>query len=143
MRITFRETLRGTWTETRAAGRTGRFDFTCEVETGELVAFLRTRGARLTGTVTLEGVADAVPLDGTLRIDPILGRELVYDFTFRAAGSLFRFLGRKDVRLRDPVRTMTRMKGQISRDGLTIGDVDSRFDWRELPRFLASFRLRA
>jgi hypothetical protein len=143
MRLVFGETMHGTWSESRAAGRQGRFDFTCEVETDDVATFLRTRGARITGTVTMEGVTDGAPLDGTMRIDPVPGREIVYDFTFRADGSRFRFLGRKDLRLRDLAWTLTTMKGQLPRDGVTVGDAVSRFRLHELPAFLGSFRLRA
>lgn len=141
MKFHFDENMYGTYREVRAEGASGRFDFTCRVEADGIRRFLRDRMTRLTGTANLEGVGRDLPIEGTLRIDPVFGRELVYDFTFRAGGSLYRFLGKKSVRFTNPVGSMTRMTGTIEKDGVSFADVTSRFDLAELPRFLLSFRL--
>lgn len=140
MKFRFEENMYGHYREVKTTGGSGAFDFSCRVE-ADLFQFLQDRNTRLTGTVSMEGIAQEVPLEGTLRIDPLFGRELVYDFTFSKGRARYRFLGRKSVRLLDPVSSMTTLSGKIERDGVTLGDVDSRFNLLEFPGFLLSFRL--
>ncbi len=140
MRFWFRENMYGHFREVKPTGRCGRFDFSCRAEAC-VAAFLKDRTTRLTGRVTMEGVVTDSPFEGTLRIDPLLGRELVYDFTFRDAGGLLRFLGRKSVRFLDPISSMTTLVGRVEKDGILLADVDSRFNLLELPSFLLSWRL--
>ena len=140
MHFHFDQTMYGTFREIKAGGRSGRFDFTCRA-VGDAETFPRDRLARLGGTAALEGVADAAPMEGTLKIDPIFGRELVYDFAFRVGGELFRFLGRKTIDFTRPVSSMTTLVGRIDRDGVAWADVDSRFRLPDLLGLLASFRV--
>lgn len=140
MRFWFEENMYGHYRELKPTGKSGTFDFSCHAE-AELLAFLKERSTRLTGRVTMEGVVEDVPIEGSLMIDPLFGKELVYDFTFTKGKSRFRFLGRKSVRFTDPVTSMTTLTGKLERDGVTMGDVDSRFNLLELPGFLWSFGL--
>ncbi|NOZ01004.1 MAG: hypothetical protein GXP54_03840 [Deltaproteobacteria bacterium] len=140
MKFRFDENMYGHFREIRPDGASGTFDFTCRAE-ADMVRFIQDRNMRLTGTVTMEGIAKDAPMEGTLRIDPLSGKELVYDFTFAHDGSRYRFLGRKSVRFMAPVTSMTNLSGQVERDGVTLADVDSRFNLLELPGFLLSFRL--
>ncbi len=140
MRFWFSENMYGRFREVKPAGQSGRFDFSCRAEAC-LAAFLKDRTTRISGRVTMDGFATDAPLEGTLRIDPIFGRELVYDFTFHDNGGLLRFLGKKSVRFLDPISSMTTLLGRIERDGIVLADVESRFNLLELPSFLLSWRL--
>ena len=140
MKFHFDENMYGSWRRAAGGGQEGRFDFTCRAEADSLRRFLADRTTRLTGTVTMEGVVEGVPFEGTLKIDPILGHELVYDFTFKAGKSMYRFLGRKNVDFKRPVWTMTHMVGQVEKDGMTFANVDSHFDLKELPKLVLSVR---
>jgi len=87
----------------------------------------------------MEGHVQKAPIEGTLRVDPVFGRELVYDFTFCSALARYRFLGRKTLRWFTPILSPTMLSGTVEKDGITCGDVETRFSLLELPRFLASF----
>ena len=140
MRFWFEENMYGTFREIRPAGASGRFDFWCHAE-ASLGRFLKDKTTRLHGTVTMEGVVRDAPMEGTLRIDILGDKELVYDFTFVGDGARYRFLGRKSVRYTRPVSSMTTLVGKVEKDGMTYADVESHFHLLELPSFLASWRL--
>lgn len=140
MKFWFSENMYGHFREVKARGRCGRFDFSCRAEAC-VTEFIKDRTTRITGRVTMEGYVTNAPLEGTLRIDPIFGRELVYDFTFQDGSGRLRFLGKKSVRFLDPVSSMTTLVGRVEKDGILLADVDSRFNLLELPSFLLSWRL--
>ena len=51
----------------------------------------------------MDGFASARPLDGELTIDPLIGKLIRYEFGFAADdGARYRFVGQKDVTLKDP-----------------------------------------
>ena len=85
-------------------------------------------------------LVESVPFEGTLKIDPLFGREVVYDFTFKAGKEMYRFLGRKKLDFQNPVRTMTHLAGQVEKDGMTFAEVVACFDVKELPQLVLSFR---
>lgn len=140
MRFWFSENMYGYYREVNPSGRCGRFDFSCRAEAC-VASFLKDKTTQITGRVTMEGFVQDAPLEGTLRIDPLFGRELVYDFTFRDNDSRLRFLGKKSVRFLDPISSMTTLVGRVEKDGIALADVDSRFRLVELPSFLMSWRL--
>jgi hypothetical protein len=104
---------------------------------------LRDRKARLDGEVTMEGFASARPLDGEITIDPIIGKIIRYEFAFAADdGARYRFVGQKDVTLKDPVGSMTTLPGQVlALDGKQIATAALKFDKKDLPGFLSTWRL--
>lgn len=99
---------------------------------------------RLTGRVTLPGVAERAPAVGTLQIAPLRRRRLRYQLRFRADdGRALRLDGWKSVRLLRPLHTMTTLPATVYEDdGRVLGEAVLRFDLRSLPRFLAGFRYR-
>src|SRR6185312_17389220 len=136
----FRETMSGTYSRD---GVERPMRFTVTARAGSLLAHLRDRKARLEGEVTMDGFATARPLDGELTIDPILGKLIRYEFTFAADdGVRYRFLGQKDVTLKDPVGSMTTLPGQIlALDGKQIATAHLTFAKKDLPSFLSTWRL--
>ncbi len=140
MKFHFDENLYGSWRRVAGGGQGGRFDFACRAEADSLRRFLADRTTRLNGRVTMEGVVESVPFEGTLKIDPLFGREVVYDFTFKAGKEMYRFLGRKKLDFQNPVRTMTHLAGQVEKDGMTFAEVVACFDVKELPQLVLSFR---
>lgn len=136
----FRETMSGSY---QRDGVERPMHFTATARAGSLLAHLRDRKARLEGEVTLEGLASARPLEGEVTIDPLFGRLIRYEFTFSGDdGQRYRFVGQKDVTLRDPVGSMTFLPAEIlSVDGTRVATAQLRFDTRDLPRFLGSWRL--
>jgi hypothetical protein len=117
--------------------------FTVTARAGSLLSHLRDRKARLEGEVTMDGFATARPLDGEITIDPLLGRLIRYEFTFAADdGGRYRFLGQKDVTLRDPVGSMTTLPGEIlALDGKRVATAHLTFAKKDLPSFLGTWRL--
>lgn len=136
----FRETMSGTF---ERDGATRPMRFTVTARAGSLLAHLRDRKARLDGEVTMEGFATARPLEGEITIDPLLGRLIRYEFTFAADdGQRYRFVGQKDVTLRDPVGSMTTLPAQIlALDGKRVATAQLAFDKKDLPRFLRTWKL--
>jgi len=117
--------------------------FTVTARAGSLLSHLRDRKARLEGEVTMDGFATARPLDGEITIDPLLGRLIRYEFTFAADdGTRYRFLGQKDVTLKDPVGSMTTLPGEIfALDGKQVATAHLTFAKKDLPSFLGTWRL--
>ena len=138
----FRETMSGTFVRDGGGGERA-MHFTVTARAGSLWAHLRDRKARLEGVVTIEGFASAQPLDGEITIDPLLKKLIRYEFTFAADdGTRYRFVGQKDVTLRDPVGSMTTLPAQVlALDGKLIGTANLKFDTKDLPSFLGSWRL--
>ena len=136
----FRETMSGTY---RRDGVERPMRFTVTARAGSLLAHLRDRKARLDGEVTMDGFATARPLDGELTIDPILGKLIRYEFTFAADdGARYRFIGQKDVTIRDPVGSMTTLPGQVlALDGKQVATAHLTFAKKDLPSFLGTWRL--
>jgi hypothetical protein len=136
----FRETMAGTFVRD---GVERAMHFTVTARAGSLLEHLRDRKARLDGAVTIDGFASAQPLAGEITIDPLLGRLIRYEFTFAADdGQRYRFVGQKDVTLRDVVGSMTTLPAQVlALDGKQVGTANLKFDTKDLPRFLGSWRL--
>lgn len=136
----FRETMSGSW---RRDGVERPMRFTVTARAGSLLSHLRDRKAKLDGEVTMDGFATARPLDGELTIDPLIGKIIRYEFSFAADdGARYRFIGQKDVTLKDPVGSMTTLPGQVlALDGKQIATALLTFDKKDLPRFLGTWRL--
>ena len=136
----FRETMSGTY---RRDGVERPMHFKVTARAGSLLSHLRDRKAKLDGEVTMEGFATARPLDGELTIDPLIGNVIRYEFSFAADdGARYRFVGQKDVTLKDPVGSMTTLPGQVlALDGKQIATALLTFDKKDLPSFLGTWRL--
>jgi hypothetical protein len=136
----FRETMSGTY---RRDGVERPMHFTVTARAGSLLSHLRDRKAKLDGEVTMDGFATARPLDGELTIDPLIGKLIRYEFSFAADdGTRYRFVGQKDVTLKDPVGSMTTLPGQVlALDGKQIATALLTFDKKDLPSFLGTWRL--
>ena len=137
----FRETMAGTYRRDDGVERAMQFSVTARA--GSLLDHLRDRKAKLDGEVTMEGFATARPLDGEITIDPLIGKLIRYEFAFEADdGVRYRFVGQKDVTLKDPVGSMTTLPGQIlALDGKRIATAALKFDKKDLPSFLGTWRL--
>jgi hypothetical protein len=139
MGFKFRETMRG-----RAQTDDGKplaFEFTLSARAISIVAYLLGRPLEVTGRISLEGTAEDVPLDGTLEVALPIRRWLRYDLNFKSQdGAVWRFFGGKAVRYRSFLRTMSWLKGSLYRNGEQFGIAELWFDYRDLPRFLLSFR---
>jgi len=136
----FRETMSGTYSRD---GVERPMHFSVTARAGSLLSHLRDRKARLEGEVTMDGFASARPLDGEITIDPILGGLIRYEFGFAADdGIRYKFIGQKDVTIKDPVGSMTTLPGQIlALDGKQVATAALKFDKKDLPSFLGTWRL--
>ena len=137
----FSETMQGTWT------RDGQSDerpiaFSITARARSWLKHLRDHDAEIEGTLRMEGFAKEVPVRGTLHINPLMGKVIRYDFGFLADdGRRYRFIGQKDVSLSDVVGTMTTLPAAIEdENGKVVARCHMKFDTKDLPSFLASFR---
>jgi hypothetical protein len=139
----FRETMSGTW-RSPSGGADKPIEFTVTARAAHLLRHLFDRKAEMEGRLRMVGFAEDVPLTGEVTIDPLLGKKIRYEFDFVADdGKRYHFAGQKDVEFLDVVRTMTELPAEIhGSDGTLVALADLKFDTRDLPRFLASFRPR-
>lgn len=139
----FHETMSGSYRLAGSAERDRAMSFTIRARVHSVLRFLRDRLAEIEGEVDLEGYADHRAMRGTLEIDPLLGKKLVYAFAFEDNdGQKRRFVGKKSVELLHLLETMTTLPGAILDDGgHTLGSAMLRFDARsDLVKWLRSFR---
>jgi hypothetical protein len=139
--LQFRERMSGTFTPT--GGAPARFAFTVEARADSALDYLRRGRAALTGTLEAAGLADGVPITGAIEMQPLTRRRVGYDFTFTGDdGKPYRFVGEKQIRWRDPVRTFTRLPGVIQdAAGGEVATCALGFDLgADLLPFLTSFR---
>jgi hypothetical protein len=102
--------------------------------------YLRGGRTALTGTVSIEGLAESVPLEGSLFIWPHR-RVIRYELSFSVAGHYLLLVGQKNVRVLDFSHTMTTLPAELLDDaGAQVGHCTVVFDWADLPAFLRSFR---
>jgi len=139
----FKETMAGTW-RAPAGGPDRAIEFTITARAGKILRHLLDRKAEMDGRLRMAGFAEDVPISGELVIDPLLGKKIRYEFDFVADdGKRYHFAGQKDVELLDVVRTMTTLPAEIKgSDGALVANCDLKFDTRDLPKFLSSFRPR-
>jgi hypothetical protein len=135
----FHETMQGTYTRD---GVERPMKFSLEARAGSWLQHLRDRKARINGTIDAEGLASARTIDGELTIDPVIRRIIRYEFNFTGDdGKAYRFAGQKDVSLLDLANSMTILPAEIFDGSTAIAKALVKFDKRDLPAFLMSWRL--
>lgn len=142
--LEFRETMTGTFHRLEAPADERPISITVRAEIHDVRKFLIDPTAEITGEIDAQSFADHRALRGTLEINPILRRKLVYDFRFPDnEGRECRFHGEKDVELLRPLETMTTLPGSIYRGEDEVARFIMRFDVKsDLFRMLKSFRAR-
>jgi hypothetical protein len=142
--LTFRETMSGGYHLSTAPGDDRPMHFTLRAQAPSLRSLLGTALFEIQGSVYAERFAEHRPLRGSLHIDPLRGKVLVYMFDFEADdGARYSFQGRKTLGAGDLIQAMTVLPGGIfSAAGKEVGRALLRFDLRsDLLKFLRSFRL--
>lgn len=143
-RIAFRETMAGTCEDART-GESLATSFTVDValEAG-LGQVIGERGGTcgLEGTVTVAGIAASRPCRGSLALRPLKTRSnLLYDLSFEADdGSRWTLRGEKHAPGFTPTG-MTTLHTELRREGEVMARGRLHFDLRDVPKWLASFRL--
>jgi hypothetical protein len=143
MGFQFRETMSGSYHLSSAPERERAMSFTVGAYVASTLRFLRDRTAQIQGEANLEGFARHRPLRGTMIIDPLLGRRIVYDFRFPDDdGRMCRFHGQKSIDFLRLHETMTTLPGEIlDEHDRAIGEARLRFDTRsDLAKFVASWK---
>ncbi|GAA5173138.1 hypothetical protein GCM10023321_74080 [Pseudonocardia eucalypti] len=137
MHTTFRETMSGTVNDRP-------LELRLAVDQPGILNPVADRTATLTGRLRAPGIADDVPVTGTLRIAPLnAARTIGYDCSFSLPdGRRLRLAGAKTIELAHPLRSMTTLPVTLTEGEKRLGDGVLRFDLRDLPSFLAGFRLR-
>jgi hypothetical protein len=101
--------------------------------------------ADLEGEITAGGLCDAAPMKGELELRYLKDATVRYRFEFVASGRRWRYEGEKSgLRPWNLHRTHTTCRGRIvdQQNGEPLSESVVHFDLAELPRFLASLRLR-
>ena len=142
----FSETMSGTLQRTAKGDGDGapeperKLVFHLQAEVPQLLSYLRDGRTSISGEISIDGVAHAAPLTGSLRIWP--HRNIIrYQFSFLTDSrqQLF-FSGQKDVRLLALQRTMTTLPAELKTDaGQLFGRATVYFAMADLPAFVRSF----
>lgn len=142
--LEFRETMTGTWHRLDAPRDERPIAFTLRAEVFGLARFLLKPVAEISGEIDARGLADHRPLRGTMEIDPVFGRRIVYAFSFPDnEGVDHRFHGEKEIEPHRLVSTMTTLPGSIWQGEREVARAVLRFHLRDdLLRFLRSFKRR-
>jgi hypothetical protein len=139
----FQEVMSGTYTRSGHPSSTGTMRLVARARARDLLQHLRDGLVSLDGTLDMEGVADDVPVSGSIEIRPLTQRVLRYDFSFTGNdGRPYRFVGQKDVKLTALARSMTTLPGTITdAAGHEVARAILRFDLRaDLFPFLVSWK---
>lgn len=142
--LSFRETMSGGYHLSSAPDVDRPMSFTVRASLPTLSSLLRSPLFSIEGAVVAEGLADHRPLKGTLHIDPLRGKVLVYHFDFEGHdGRPYTFQGRKALWEGNLLHAMTVLPGGIyDASGKAVGEALLRFDLRsDLFKFLRSFHL--
>jgi hypothetical protein len=98
----------------------------------------------LSGTVTVEGLCQDAPCDGSLELLYFTEGKIRYTFAFEADGKEYLFIGEKtDIRPWNLHRTHTTCYGTLSErnSGRLVSKSVTYFRFRTVPAFVASLRL--
>lgn len=140
----FSETMSGTLQRTPQEEGEGeperKLVFHLQAEVPRLASYLRDGRTSISGEISIDGVAHAAPLTGSLWIWP--HRNIIrYQFSFLTDSrqQLF-FSGQKDIRLLAFSRTMTTLPAELKTDaGQLFGRATVYFAMADLPAFVRSF----
>jgi hypothetical protein len=140
----FEETMSGSYHRIDTPGEEHPISFTVKADVRSLRKFLLEPIATIQGRIDARGLATDKPLQGTLEINPILKRKLIYDFRFENdAGAECRFFGEKDLEALRLVQTMTTLPGSVFEGDNEVARAVLRFPLRkDMVRFLRSWRPR-
>lgn len=135
----FREKMAGTYGELE---REFRFDL--QVRCLEVSRPLEEIVGRCQGTLTMAGLAEDAPTEGTLTLAPFSRHRVHYLLRFQGReGGRYRFEGEKQIRWTSPLHSWTTLRGEVYEEetGRSAGKVRARFDLRaQLGPLLRSFK---
>lgn len=141
----FDETMAGRVTLTGDDFPPGERDIVLKLraEASRFGDYLRDGRTMLTGSATIDGLVQSVPLTGSLWIWPhrqIVRYELSFPVAIATGNRRLRLSGQKDVRLLDFRRTMSTLPARLyDESGHEVGHATVLFDWADLLPFLRSF----
>ncbi len=140
----FAETMRGWYALARDPGERLPLSFSIHARAESILRYLSDRRVVLRGTLDAERLADNVPVEGTMLLDPLGQRIIGYELCFTGNdGQPYYFVGQKDVSVGNLVESMTTLPADIRQaNGEPIATSVTRFDLRsDWLSFLRSWRL--
>ena len=107
--------------------------------------WLKDNSSELHGAVTVEGIGEDMPIyEGSLYMEPVFDKKLIYRFKFDdAQGRHYRFYGIKRIRWIKAPFTWTTLHSTLFREEEQIANGVLYFRWRDVPSFIAGWRLTA
>ncbi len=143
--VLFRETFRGSFHLLDDPFTTRAADVHLIVNIDDWAALAKDGAARLEGTVSLEGIADRVELEGSVRYRLRREKRVPYDFTFVGEGGTgYRFRGQREPHPVSPLEVFTNLRFSLyDPDDHEIGRGLVRCDLRsDLRRLIGSVRAK-
>ncbi len=139
MGVQFFESMSGELVDASGKARHVAIDLRCDAT--RTTSFLANGRARVSGTIRALPWTAGAALTGTVDVRPLTGSRIEYHLEFTGSdGAQLRLHGRKDIRLRRPVTTMTVMRTSLDRDGARVADGTLQFFLNDLPSFLRSWQ---
>ncbi|MEW6775465.1 MAG: hypothetical protein AB1405_04185 [Bdellovibrionota bacterium] len=142
----FTEKMGGTFTgKAEGIPASGNFHFLFEVDSDDVTDAIRKIVGRAVGRVTMDGVAENIPAEGTLEISPLWKRRIRYTFTFSGKdGKKYKFDGWKSINPLKMVSSWTTLPGKVyDEKGAVVAEAITYFDKRnDFPDLFRSFRTR-
>jgi hypothetical protein len=140
MGVHFAETMAGSFTDT--AGEKKPIVFTVKAMASKAKAFVTGAPMRLEGTMTVGGICRNAPATGSLEVKLLTEREIVYTLVFMGDdGATYRYVGKKSVSGLNLLKSMTTLRGNLTRERDVVGTAELSFSLRDIPEFMKSFGL--
>lgn len=139
--INFSENMYGNYSLPEKGEKLGQFNFSCNVRIPSLESFLYDYTTFIDGEVTMENITDSTEIKGTLIIDPLIGKKLVYNFEFTGSdGQKYSFSGKKNVNFVNFLHSMTNLNGFIFKNDTLFAKANLRYNLQELPILISSMK---
>ena len=148
MKLSIKETMKGTH---EFSDEPGEYEFEFNVTWGlddikSLAKDLKDRVLRfyLDGTITVGGLCEDVPCEGTLELRYFKDGKIKYDFAFEHDGIFYSYIGEKvNIRPWNLLFSHTTCFGTITEimSGRLISRSVTHFEAKSVPGFISSFRI--
>ncbi|MCH9680224.1 MAG: gluconate 2-dehydrogenase subunit 3 family protein, partial [Deltaproteobacteria bacterium] len=136
--VSFFEVMRGDLFD--RWGRRHPVDFEIKAEARAAGSFARSGRARITGIVDVAPWATRAPLQGEITISLLRKRRIEYRFDFcDEHGVEYQLRGRKDLRLRRPLESFTKMTATLRQGEHEVAHGELRFDLNQVLAFFGSW----
>lgn len=129
MGLRFRETLSGTYFLLDEPDQRGPIQLGHTAWSQALVPFLRKTPFSVEGWIRMPPICSQADTSGEIICDVLGTKQITYEFSFRGdSGQQLRLAGEKDLRLLDPLRSLSVLYASVFEQSKEIGRCEVMFD---------------